>query len=54
MDVTVNDVSVAEVLEVRVNGGSDDAEEQASGSVGLTSSDLELVQESKLTTDKLR
>ena len=30
-------------LEVRVAAGSDDAEEKASGSVSLTSTDLELV-----------
>ncbi|MFC1600595.1 RHS repeat domain-containing protein, partial [Patescibacteria group bacterium] len=38
--------AVIETLEVRVNASSDDAEESSSGSVGLTSSDLELVQES--------
>ena len=42
------------ILEVRVNTGSDDAEEQASGSVGLSSSDLELVQESSTQTVGIR
>ena len=42
------------ILEVRVSTGSDDAEEQASGSVGLSSSDLELVQESSTQTVGIR
>ncbi len=42
------------ILEVRVSTGSDDAEEQASGSVGRSSSDLELVQESSTQTVGIR
>jgi VCBS repeat-containing protein len=41
--ITVNPDPSMPILEVRVATGSDDAEESASGSVGLTSSDLELV-----------
>ncbi len=37
--------AVPTVLEVQVASGSDDAEEDTSGSVGRTSSDLELIQE---------
>ncbi len=44
--VTVTVVAADIIFERRVNSSSDDAEEQTSGSVGLTSSDLELVQES--------
>ncbi|MEJ2139056.1 MAG: hypothetical protein P8Y61_06360 [Gammaproteobacteria bacterium] len=36
-------IAATETIEVRVNDSSDDAEENASGRVGLTSSDLELV-----------
>ncbi|MEN8261413.1 MAG: hypothetical protein ABFS02_12675, partial [Pseudomonadota bacterium] len=39
----------AEVTQIRISASSDDAEEQASGSVSLTSSDLELVHK---TTDQ--
>ena len=42
------------ILEVRVSTGNDDAEEQASGSVGRSSSDLELVQESSTQTVGIR
>jgi hypothetical protein len=42
------------VVEVRVAGSSDDAEETASGSVDLTSSDLELVDDDGLQTVGLR
>jgi hypothetical protein len=41
-------------LDVRVSRNSDDAEEDASGVVSLTSSDLELVQESTLQTVGVR
>ena len=44
--VTVTVVAADIIFERRVNSSSDDAEEQTSGSVGLTSSDLEMVQES--------
>jgi hypothetical protein len=41
--VTINVTSASQTLEVRVNAGSDDAEQAASGTVDLGSSDLELV-----------
>ncbi len=44
--VTVSVLAPDLVFEVRVSTGSDDAEESSSGSVNLSSSDLELVQES--------
>jgi hypothetical protein len=42
------------VLDIAVAAGSDDAEESASGSVSLSSSDLELVQESSAQTVGIR
>ncbi len=42
------------VVEVRVSASSDDAEEEASGSVSRSSSDLELVQESSTQTVGIR
>jgi hypothetical protein len=45
VSITV-DPSTPEILEVRVNAGDDDAEERSSGSMYLTSSDLELVYDS--------
>ena len=47
-------LQVAQIIDVRVSTGSDDAEESASGSVGLTSSDLELVQEGSTQTVGMR
>ena len=43
VNIFVNEEGVAATVEVRVAAGSDDAEESASGSMSLTSSDLELV-----------
>ena len=43
LTVTVNPEGGGNVLDVQVSAGSDDAEERASGSVSLGSSDLELV-----------
>ena len=42
------------ILDVQVNTSSDDAEEQAGGSVGLTSSDLEMTQEGSQQTVGIR
>ena len=43
INIAVSRSEVSTILEVRVGTSSDDAEESASGSVNLTSSDLELV-----------
>ena len=51
--ITVNSAAPS-VVEVRVQSATDDAEEQASGSVGLNSSDLEMVQESSAQTVGMR
>ena len=52
--VTVNVLAPDIVFERRVSTGSDDAEESSSGSVNLSSSDLELVQESSTQTIGIR
>jgi hypothetical protein len=52
MTVTVDPAPL--VVDVRVGASSDDAEESASGSVGLGSSDLELTQESTQQTVGMR
>ena len=54
LSVTVTAGGASTVVEVRVAGSSDDAEESSSGSVSLTSSDLELVQTSSLQTVGMR
>ncbi len=46
--------AASEALDIRVAAGSDDAEESASGRLKLTSSDLELVQESSNQTVGMR
>ena len=53
VNITVN-TSAPNIFEVRVAASSDDAEEQASGSVGLSSSDLELILESSEQTVGMR
>jgi hypothetical protein len=53
-DVTIIVDPPAPFLDIRVAASSDDAEESSSGSVGLTSSDLELIQESSNQTVGMR
>jgi parallel beta-helix repeat protein len=52
--IIVTETGDGDTIEVRVAAGSDDAEEQTSGSVGLGSSDLELVLESSDQTVGMR
>jgi parallel beta-helix repeat protein len=52
--IIVTETGGGDTIEVRVAAGSDDAEEQTSGSVGLGSSDLELVLESSDQTVGMR
>ena len=52
--VTVNVLAPDIVFERRVSTGNDDAEQSSSGSVNLSSSDLELVQESSTQTIGIR
>ena len=52
--VTVNVVAPDVIFERRVSTGNDDAEQSSSGSVNLSSSDLELVQESSTQTIGIR
>ena len=49
-----NDDIAPTVVEVRVSSSSDDAEEKASGSVSLSSSDLEMIQDSSAQTVGIR
>jgi len=50
----ITTTTTTNTITVQVSQSSDDAEEQSGGSVGLTSSDLELVQESTLQTVGIR
>ncbi len=52
--ITVRQPGATEIFERRVSAGSDDAEEKPSGSVSLTSSDLELVNDGGLQTVGIR
>ncbi|MGH9366746.1 MAG: metallophosphoesterase [Thermoanaerobaculia bacterium] len=52
--ITVQPASPSSTIEVKVVAGSDDAEEGATGSVSLTSTDLELVLESSTQTVGIR
>ena len=54
LNITVTSIGGAIVLEVRVARSSDDAEEGATGSVSLTSGDLELVEDVNIQTVGLR
>lgn len=53
-DVTVTVRQPPQMIEVRVSTSTDDAEESSSGSVNLTSSDLELIRESTNQTVGMR
>gem|GEM_PF-1206202 len=53
-DTATVSITVENIVEVRVNATADDAEEQESGSVGLGSSDLELVLEDSNQTVGIR
>ena len=53
-DVSVTVYPAPQGLDIRVAASSDDAEESSSGSVNLTSSDLELIQESSAQTVGMR
>lgn len=52
--VTVNPVGAVTVVERRIAGSSDDAEESASGTVSISSSDLELIFDTSAQTVGLR
>ncbi len=54
LNITVTGVGGAIVVDVRVATGSDDAEEGATGSVSLTSADLELVEDTTIQTVGMR
>ncbi|MEE9569859.1 MAG: metallophosphoesterase, partial [Candidatus Binatia bacterium] len=53
-EVTITVEQAPQMLEIRVSTGDDDAEESQSGSVGLGSSDLELIRESSDQTVGMR
>ena len=53
-DITIIVNPAPEVLDIRVSASSDDAEERASGTMNLTSSDLELVEEKGIQTVGMR